>query len=303
MTRAYCLTCNEQVDVSDGRCPRGHEVSADDLGPQPWIGRALSAVGNAPDRPAAAQDDRADIPVAAPSADDDASTADDTDETEGTDELAALLADLDDGGPADLVTDDDSPPAVPADAPPDLTVDEAADTSSELAALAEELALRADTDSDEDPDDDTLGALDEAIIAWDESDEAIVAPSETVPDDGESSDESPVGEIPPPPPSGAEPPTASPPPPPPSEDDLFARDEVDELSPPAQPPVEEPPVEQPPAVAESASVEEPPAEEPAAEESPAQEARSLDLTNFTASGNRIDTSSTPRKRGLFGLGR
>lgn len=42
MSRAYCLTCNEQVTMTaSGTCPDGHAVSADDgAGPEPWVGSA-----------------------------------------------------------------------------------------------------------------------------------------------------------------------------------------------------------------------------------------------------------------------
>ena len=284
MTRAYCLNCNEQVDVdADGRCPRGHVVSTEDLGPQPWIGRALSAVGNPPARMQAAE-----------------SGSDETASGE-PDELAALLADLDDGGPADLVTDEGATTA---------------DTADELAALAEELAWRAESPGsvDEDEADDTLGALDDAISAWDESDDSIVAPSEPVPADDRAADllaadddDEPVivvtadelaaaDRIPPPPPADAEPPTTAPPPPPPPApasplEDIFAdgMPSADEDMP---PPIEEP-MEEP-----EEAEEEPPAA--AVEAAP----REIDLTNFTASGKRIDTSSAPRKKGgRFGFGR
>lgn len=309
MTRAYCLTCNEQVDVDDdGRCPRGHVVSAEDLGPQPWIGRALSAVGKPPVRAQAAD--------AGDPGSDDSEPGDPAPATDEPDELAALLADLDDGGPADLDLDDVGPADV-------VTEDESAptDTASELAALAEELALRSESPEpadggDDDFEDDDLGALDDAISAWDESDEAIVAPSEPVPDD--EVDESPaVGDlegsavdepvvevtadelaaadrIPPPPPAGAEPPGMAPPPPPPPApappiEDLFAEDD-------AAPHDDLPPMEE--AVEPDPVPEEPPADEATA--APPE----IDLTNFTASGKRIDTSSAPRKKGgRFGFGR
>jgi hypothetical protein len=274
LTRAYCLTCNEQVDVDDdGRCPRGHVVSAEDLGPQPWIGRALSAVGEPPARLQASEP--------GPSAPE--PTADEPDE------LAALLADLDDGGPADLMTED-----------------EPSDSASELAALAEELALRADSTtgdddvvSGDDEGDDTLGALDDAMSAWDESDEAIVAPSETVPDDAVEEGIA-TEAIPPPPPPDAEPPATAPPPPP--LEDLFAEadgddeDDEDAWSEAAPTIAEEPPAQEPPTA-------EPPTEEPRADDLEAAP-REIDLTNFTASGKRVDTSSAPRKKGgRFGFGR
>lgn len=41
MSRAYCLTCNEQVhETPSGTCPLGHTVAAEDLGPEPWVGFA-----------------------------------------------------------------------------------------------------------------------------------------------------------------------------------------------------------------------------------------------------------------------
>lgn len=41
MSRAYCLTCNEQVMVTaSGTCTSGHPVATHDAGPEPWIGRA-----------------------------------------------------------------------------------------------------------------------------------------------------------------------------------------------------------------------------------------------------------------------
>lgn len=297
MTRAYCLTCNEQVDVDDdGRCPRGHVVSTEDLGPQPWIGRALSAVGNPPVR---AQASAAGDPGSG-----DAEPGDPAPSTDEPDELAALLADLDDGGPADLPTEAESAPT---------------DSASELAALAEELALRADSPEpadggDDDFEDDDLGALDDAISAWDESDESIVAPSEPVPDDADESLASddiaePAAEetvlevtadeltaadrIPPPPPADAEPPAMAPPPPAPPApappiEDLFAEDDA--------PNDDRPPMEE--AVEPEPILEEPPADEPPAAP------REIDLTNFTAAGKRIDTSSAPRKKGgRFGFGR
>lgn len=276
MTRAYCLTCNDQVDVIDGRCPQGHEVSADDLGPQPWIGRALSNVGERPNKDV----EEPEQPMADESPLTTTPTPVDPQSVEDSDELAALLADLDDGGSADLVTEDDT--SIWQQPVTELPSDDGVDTSDELAALAEELALRAEPDPEEvaEPADDTLGALDDAISAWDESDEQIVAPSEPVPDDAEPA-------IPPPPPPGS-PAMASPPPPPPSTADLFdpapasadqalQADEADED-------VGEAGVEDLP----------PPAPEP--DQAPHQ----IDLTNFTAAGKRIDTSSTPRKRGLFG---
>lgn len=50
MSRAYCLTCNEQVDETiGGTCPLGHPVAAHDAGPEPWVGfagqGAASAIG------------------------------------------------------------------------------------------------------------------------------------------------------------------------------------------------------------------------------------------------------------------
>lgn len=39
MSRAYCLTCNEQVtETPAGTCPSGHPVTTDDVGPEPWVG-------------------------------------------------------------------------------------------------------------------------------------------------------------------------------------------------------------------------------------------------------------------------
>lgn len=41
MSRAYCLTCNEQVlETAGGTCPEGHPVTAHDEGPEPWVGFA-----------------------------------------------------------------------------------------------------------------------------------------------------------------------------------------------------------------------------------------------------------------------
>lgn len=41
MSRAYCLTCNEQVhETAGGTCPQGHPVAADGYGPEPWVGFA-----------------------------------------------------------------------------------------------------------------------------------------------------------------------------------------------------------------------------------------------------------------------
>lgn len=48
MSRAYCLTCNEQVMVTaSGTCPEGHAVTSQDSGPEPWVGRADEGVGQA----------------------------------------------------------------------------------------------------------------------------------------------------------------------------------------------------------------------------------------------------------------
>lgn len=41
MSRAYCLTCNEQVhETAGGTCPLGHPVTPPDRGPEPWVGFA-----------------------------------------------------------------------------------------------------------------------------------------------------------------------------------------------------------------------------------------------------------------------
>lgn len=41
MSRAYCLTCNEQVvETPSGTCPLGHPVTAHEQGPEPWVGYA-----------------------------------------------------------------------------------------------------------------------------------------------------------------------------------------------------------------------------------------------------------------------
>ena len=41
VSRAYCLTCNEQVhETVGGTCPLGHPVTAPDHGPEPWVGFA-----------------------------------------------------------------------------------------------------------------------------------------------------------------------------------------------------------------------------------------------------------------------
>jgi hypothetical protein len=295
LTRAYCLTCNEQVDVVDGRCPEGHEVSTDDLGPQPWIGRALSAVGErTSQRPGAEHveepeqvmaDELPATGMVEPAPGDEQPDGD-------SDELAALLADIDDGGPADLITDDE--PSTWQAAAEEPSFDEAEDTSDELAALAEELALRAEPDPEEvaEPADDTLGALDDAMSAWDESDEQIVAPSEPVPDDSEPT-------IPPPPPPGT-PAMASPPPPPPAPEDLFepapvTADEAMDMAA-GDEPVDLAVPDETDDGDDDVGVEDLPPPAPEQHEPP----RQIDLTNFTASGKRIDTSSTPRKRGLFG---
>jgi hypothetical protein len=311
LTRAYCLHCNDQVDVDDdGLCPQGHTVSTEDLGPQPWIGRALSSLDKqpaAPPRPGPATNAAGDEP----------------------DELAALLADLDDGGPSDLVTED-AAFADPADlAIEDVEAPQSGDTSSELAALAEDLAMRAGGD-DLDEDDD-LGAIDDAMTAWDEQEDAIVAPSARVPLDDDvladdalmaalaaedfAADEAPdTTAIPPPPPPGTAVAAPSPPPPPPtpeSEPEPMARPEpmgapsvwADEEAPDAPAAFAasgEPPVSQ--VEPRDEPRDEPPAP-PEPSPDPSSEPREIDLTNFTASGKRVDTSAAPRKRGRFGLGR
>ena len=41
MSRAYCLTCNDQVEeTAGGTCPLGHPVATPDHGPEPWVGFA-----------------------------------------------------------------------------------------------------------------------------------------------------------------------------------------------------------------------------------------------------------------------
>lgn len=328
MARAYCLTCNEEVEVGDADlCPRGHRVVAEDLGPQPWIGRALSHVGMPMrnQREEATDMSQHEDP-AAPEPDEPAEP-----QAEEPDELARLLADIDDGGPADLPLDDEADgdlfesaglPDAPESATAPAEAEDGPDGAGQLAALAEELALHAEGSPDDDNDDDSLGPLDEAMTDWDRSDEAIVAPSAPVPTDeldepeaAEASDVAPAtadelvveaASIPPPPPAGSAPPVASPPPPPPppSADDRVeeaASEEADQYLP-ATDDMTAGAADMWPD--ETASTEaSPPAEEPAEEPVEPPAPREIDLTNFTASGKRVDTSSVPRKRGIFPFGR
>ena len=296
MSRAYCLTCNEQVhETAGGTCPLGHPVAAPDHGPEPWVGVAAPTTGWAHE----AVDDHdvamervgmdgrhvahAGVNGHARAGGQTNGSANGHGPDAGSDDLAALLAEA---------LQDSAPPAqdredAPNDLPSSGTASEAssdAEDWSDLASLAAELQLDADQAADDGPaappptpTPSTPGpdpsAFDEASIDSADIDELLAELT------GSSPDAAPAPEAAAPPP----PPVIPPPPPEP----VPVSDSIPPLDDLRSPP---PTAEEPPGLWDETDLD-----TGVDHEAPAPP---VDLTNFTARGRRVGGSggATPRRR-------
>lgn len=334
VSRAYCLTCNEQVtETPSGTCPLGHPVTAHDQGPEPWVGFAGSGgAGQATPPPGTRLEAQPSVEMERLDADGRSvahaglgRTAQTTNgvangavhgtplggdhRAPGPDDLAALLAEALDDSDELHHSDHDSAPGAWTEAPtdeppadPPAPIEDAPTDWGDLASLAAELQLDGDSRADDGPaaeapapDAPTVPAFDEAAIDSADIDQLLAELT------GGTTHADAPGAPPAPAPDPA-PRAAAPPPPPPA--------------PPAPPAPAAPPPPAPapapdaslvdwdtlptddvpsaPPVADAADTWDAPAP---ADTSPAPP---VDLTNFTARGRRVGESGAlpaRKKRG------
>lgn len=267
MSRAYCLTCNEQVaPTPSGTCPLGHPVAAHDHGPEPWVGfagdgRSVVHAGHRTTGAAAAAEG-----VSHAGANGHGPTGDGGADEHTGDDLAALLAEALGGAT-------DTPTAPPADQPSAhaATTESAPDADrDDLAALAAELQM-----------DPAEPAFDEAAIDSADIDALLAELTGGIADPADAP-VAPPATTPEPPQAHEEPVTPPPPPPPPTDTALFGD-------------VPPPPEDVPSAPPATEAVD--PWDEPAPEASaPPTPAAPVDLTNFTARGKRVSDGSPARPK-------